>query len=756
MSLRASTLVGFSLLSATALAQTTGPVNAVIVSSPGPEAVIRPASEPSNPTDAQRSIAYFAGAAGNQVRIRAGEVFLCADFASVSGRTTAQLTDLNGDTTLLSNVSNYGGWQNDNGGFRFVRDGSAGWQFRVDVSGSARCYSNFLTAADLLFRNGFEGSGTQTVGGQLKGTAADLAIEVLAPANAVVGQPFNYTVRVRNLGGTPVTGIQIKDWYPKVAGASQPSDPVIEVAGNITCTASADSSCGNISQGGTLAVSGATLAGGGTVDYVVPRRMAAGTPNSANFRIRAAVFGPMTLAETFDNNAVLSNLITAATDAAPAVTASTPNPGATVAANTALQLSFSEQVNAANGAVTLSCTPAGGSAQAIPLTGTSGNGITVLNPQYTGTLPFGASCTLRVLANLVTDVDTLDPPDNMAADYVATFSVDAAPVVTGGTPANGATGVALNSSITYVFSEPVTFAQTPANALAGEQSPVSVVCGVTAISGTLAGSGTNTVTFTPNQPLPGTSSCTVSGVAELISDADQIDPPDHPASIPGRTFTTTDAPPAVVATTPTNGSVAGNAVALSITFSEPVDTAPGAVLLTCNGASVALNGVAGTFINPPTMTPTYSGSLPDGGSCTLRVVADRVFDRDDVLPVNMVADVVVNFTIDSPPGLTSFTPANNATNVGFTVPVVLNFSEPVNVSSTGVRVECPVGTPMTMTGLPASNVTQLTLTPQGNYPHSTQCTVTVDSAGVSDSDVFDPPDGLSSDTVFRFTTSAPR
>jgi methionine-rich copper-binding protein CopC len=754
MSLRASTLVGFSLLSATALAQTTGPVNVVIVSNPGPEAVIRPAAEPSNPTDAQRAIAYFAGAAGNQVRIRAGEVFLCADFASVAGRTTAQLTDLNGDTTLLTNVSNYGGWQNDVGGFRFVRDGAAGWQFRVDVSGSARCYSNFLTAADLLFRNGFEGSGASVAGGQAKGTAADLAIEVLAPASTVVGQPFSYTVRVRNLGGVSVSGVQVRDWYPKLAGASQPSDPVIEVAGNITCTASTDSSCGSISQGGTLAVTGAALAGNGTLEYVVPRRMATGTPNSANFRVRAAVFGPMALTETFDNNAVLSNVIAAATDVAPSVTASTPVNGATVAANTPLQLTFSELVNAAEGAVTLSCTPAGGSAQTIPLTGTSGNGITVLNPQYTGALPFGASCTLRVLANLVNDVDSLDPPDNMAADYVATFSVDAAPAVTGGVPANQASGVALNSTISYVFNEPVTFAQTPAGQVG--PTPIRVSCNGNPVAGAIGGSGTNTVTFTPSQPLPGTSNCVVEGDAAAYSDLDSIDPPDQPASIPSRSFSTTDAPPAVVATTPANGGVAASNTPLSITFSEPVEALPSAVVLTCNGNLIALSNVGGTFNgNPPVMTPTYAGALANGATCTLRVNASGIFDLDNVAPSNMAADVVVNFTIDAPPSLTSFSPTDGASNVATNAPVVLSFSERVNIAADAVTLECPVGTPRTLVGLPATNVDGVSLLAAGGFPAGATCRVTINAAGITDVDAADPPDSLPFGINFSFGVANP-
>lgn len=757
MSLRASTLVGFSLLSATALANP-GPVNVVVVSNPGPEAVIQPAAEPVNPTDAQRSLAYFAGGAGNQVRIRAGQVFLCADFASVTGRTSAQLTDLNGDNVLLSNVTTYGGWANDTGGFRFVRDGAAGWQLRVDVSGSARCYASFPDPADLLFRDGFEGLGPVGIGGTAKtgSVPADLAIEVTAPANVVVGQPFNYLVRVRNLGDDAVNGIQIKDWYPKVAGASQAADPVVEVAANITCAASSGSGCGTVTQGGTLVVSGANLAGRGTLEYTVPRRLATGTPNTANFRVRAAVFGPMALSEDFSNNSTRSRVIAAATDAAPSVTASTPANGATVAANTPLQLSFSEPVNASAGAVTLSCTPVGGSAQTIALTGTSGSNITVLNPSYAGQLPFGANCTLRVLANLISDVDTLDPPDNMVADFVATFSVDAQPAVVGGAPANGATGVPLNSTITYVFSEPVTFAQPPANQLAGLPEPVSVVCGGNPVAGTLGGSGTNTVTFTPSQPLPGSSSCTVTGQPNQFSDADSIDPPDQPDSIPSRSFTTTDAPPAVVSTTPANGSVAANNTALSVTFSEPVEALPSAVTLTCNGTPVALSNVGGTFNgNPPVMTPTYSGSLANGASCTLRVIAGGIFDLDGIDPANMSSDAVVNFTVDAPPALTSFSPTDGATNVSPSAPIVLNFSERVDIAANAVTLECPIGTPRALVGLPASNVDGVSLLAQGGFPAGAQCRVTINAAGITDVDAADPPDTLVSSTFFSFGVANP-
>ena len=42
----------------------------------------------------------------------------------------------------------------------------------------------------------------------------------------------------------------------------------------------------------------------------------------------------------------------------------------------------------------------------------------------------GESCTVTIVAAQVTDQDANDPPDNMAANFVFTFAIDAAPSVT--------------------------------------------------------------------------------------------------------------------------------------------------------------------------------------------------------------------------------------------------------------------------------------------------------------------------------------
>ncbi|MGL5004004.1 MAG: Ig-like domain-containing protein, partial [Casimicrobium sp.] len=205
-------------------------------------------------------------------------------------------------------------------------------------------------------------------------------------------------------------------------------------------------------------------------------------------------------------------------DSAPSVTTATPAQGAIVANNQALNITFSEPINASAGAVTLTC----GGANLIT-GGTSGSNVTTLTPTYAGTLPNGASCTLTVLASSISDVDTIDPPDTMSANFVRNFTVDAAPVQLSQIPGNGSTGVAVNATIGATFSEPV---NATANAIevqcrVGTDPPVNI-----ALSG-LPLSNVTTVTVTPVNPMPSGATCTVFVFGTRITDADTIDGPDE-------------------------------------------------------------------------------------------------------------------------------------------------------------------------------------------------------------------------------------
>ncbi|MCU1537469.1 MAG: hypothetical protein JWP82_1820 [Humibacillus sp.] len=109
-----------------------------------------------------------------------------------------------------------------------------------------------------------------------------------------------------------------------------------------------------------------------------------------------------------------------ATDAAPTVVSTSPAAGAsTVALGSNVTVTFSEPVTAPAGAFTLSCSVSGTKAFTL-----SSSGVTsTLDP----TVDFapGDACTLTVVGSAVHDVDTIDPPDTMAADVVVRFSTPA-------------------------------------------------------------------------------------------------------------------------------------------------------------------------------------------------------------------------------------------------------------------------------------------------------------------------------------------
>ena len=107
----------------------------------------------------------------------------------------------------------------------------------------------------------------------------------------------------------------------------------------------------------------------------------------------------------------------AAGDAAPAVAASTPADGAVnVAVNASLSVTFSEQVVVASGAITLAC---GGVAKAISVSGDPG---TTFDLTYLPPLPGGATCEIAISAAGITDSDTNDPPNTMAANLTIDFT----------------------------------------------------------------------------------------------------------------------------------------------------------------------------------------------------------------------------------------------------------------------------------------------------------------------------------------------
>ncbi len=109
--------------------------------------------------------------------------------------------------------------------------------------------------------------------------------------------------------------------------------------------------------------------------------------------------------------------ITTGGDPAPAVTSTSPANGATEVATTAnVTINFNEPVAAATGWYTISCASSG----AHTATQSGGPSSFTLNPD--SDFAEGESCTVTVDRTKVTDLDTDDPPDQMAADHVFSFT----------------------------------------------------------------------------------------------------------------------------------------------------------------------------------------------------------------------------------------------------------------------------------------------------------------------------------------------
>lgn len=419
-------------------------------------------------------------------------------------------------------------------------------------------------------------------------------------------------------------------------------------------------------------------------------------------------------------------------DAAPAVATTSPTNGATrVATDVSPTVTFSEPVTAASSAFDLTCdnTP-------IPFTPRGRGGTTVtLDP--TGLLPAGAACTVTVFAAGISDVDTLDPPDNPVADRTFTFRTDAAPSLVSSMPDADSAGFVTGSDLVLAFSEPVDVAP----------GAFTLSCGGTKVPYAVTGSRSAVVQIDPDVDLPQTATCTLSAPASAITDVDTRAAITAPVSI---TFTTFDAAPSVTATTPSEGATdVATAADVTVTFSEPVTLDPGALTLACAGVPVAMAPPRTTDDTTFTFSPT--GALVAGDACTGTIDRTKVDDGDAVDPPDHpYLDHTFSFTVDGPPAVLSTDPSDQATGVLPGRPLTVTFSEPVSVTPDSFALTCDgAAVPVRLGG----GDTVVTVTPTGDVPGTATCRLRVVASTVHDKDLGDPPDAMTADVNVGFTTA---
>jgi hypothetical protein len=108
---------------------------------------------------------------------------------------------------------------------------------------------------------------------------------------------------------------------------------------------------------------------------------------------------------------------------------------------------------------------------------------------------------------------------------------------------------------------------------------------------------------------------------------------------------------------------------------------------------------------------------------------------------------------DSPPAVISTTPPNGATHIAIDADIAIGFNESVKVTDSSFAINCSSSGVHSMAV--SGNGANYTLNPSSDFANNDTCVVTVLATQVSDTDTNDPPDKMTTDYNWHFTTAPP-
>ena len=561
-------------------------------------------------------------------------------------------------------------------------------------------------------------------------------------AGNALAAPFTQAFRTAD---APVIAPTVTSVFPEHGSASIP----VSVAPAVTFSIDMDPmSIGTSQVALRLTSSGEFVSG--SVDYTAATRTAKFTPaaplaNATGYTIQ--VSGVKSAAGTPIAQGVATTFSTAAAadNVAPTVLQTDPVNGATeVNLSASARATFSEPLNALTVNSSTFSVSTGGS----PVAGNVSYDATDRVATFTPSSPLTAgSLYTATITTGVSDVAANQLAAPIVFSFTAAQEVDATPpAIVSRAPAPGETGVSLSSLIRVGFNETMN-----AGTISGATFGVSTAGGADIPGSVSFDAAARVATFTPSSPLANSQSYTVrvaSGISDVAGNA---------LSAETWTFTTTApsdvTPPTIVSRLPAAGAtgVTINAV-VQVGLSEAMNVS------TMNNATftVSANGSAilGFVVyNPGTQVVAFTPVTPLAYSQTYTVsLTSGIQD----LAGNALAASTWTFTTqappdNTPPSVTGTTPAAGATDVATNAAITATFSEAMNASTVTSSFTVSAGGSSvagTVTYDAANRVA--TFTPNGALSYSTTYTATI-STGARDL----AGNGLSSSTVFSFTTIAP-
>lgn len=293
------------------------------------------------------------------------------------------------------------------------------------------------------------------------------------------------------------------------------------------------------------------------------------------------------------------------------------------------------------------------------------------------------------------------------------------PTVSQTSPANGATGVAINSAVSLTFSEAV-----------DPSSVTSSTFQVAGVSGTVSLNGT-TATFTPSSNLSNNTTYNVTLTTGIKDAAGNTMAANYTCS-----FTTgaqTDTTPPTVSSVNPADNATGTAVnaAVTATFSETMDAST--ITTSTFTLKQGTTPVSGTVTyNGTTATFTPSNSLSYSTTYTATITTGVKDGAGNAMVSNYAWSFTTGATTDTtPPTVSSTSPADNATGVAINGSITATFSETMDASTISTTTftlkqgTTPVSGTVTYSG------TTATFTPSFNLSYSTTYTATI-TTGVKD------------------------